>query len=748
MTDAAPHTAVGAPPRTDTQWVQAVYIADRLGVKPDTVIREVTTEANGRAELWRDIKYFADEYGLDDLIPAFTTFENLGAVPAALYAKHFGEVPSYDDQRAFVESDRYIDLDLDDPQECGRVYTARKADKDREAEEKAEEAEARVMAVPGRYAAENLLPVSVDHVARARLSKLKLVAVTTLQNAGALDPGAVIPTRTELAKWCTDSNVDDGRRSFGSASLGEVMAALLGLKSDTPYALSDLVALAGENEAGWIGKTINAVRADNLDLSVKAKPYVTLARLLDYGAAVAELGALPVMTTTTQRLDSLRILKDWYAAETRRANDKARTIGRPKPRPARVSLTEFLAQPYDDAEYLIDKTWPIGGRVLLSAQYKAGKTTLIGNVLRPLVDGGKFLGAFDVETSVRQVVLIDNELDRRTLYRWLNDHGIENTDAVALIPLRGAVSTFDILDPNTRAEWAKELAGADIVILDCLRPLIDALGLNEDKDAGRVLEAFDELIDEAGVTTGSMVVTHMGHQNERARGDSRLLDWPDALWKIVRIGDKDESPRYFSALGRDVAVPEGLLEYDTATRRLTLAGGNREDAALRAAMPLIATILTAAGPGVLCKSEVETRLKKDHNIPQAIARQALKKAIDDDHTVEVDIGDRGRHLLTAVDPMTASDSTTTRKRVNIVGSDEYEAEVNGVIAQLCQLKAQGRISDRTTAATAYRSFVHGNRGTFDAGWERWTDADPPRPTDPEDVDPIQRATTEGRPSPS
>jgi hypothetical protein len=69
---------------------------------------------------------------------------------------------------------------------------------------------------------------------------------------------------------------------------------------------------------------------------------------------------------------------------------------------------------------------------------------------------------------------------------------------------------------------------------------------------------------------------------------------------------------------------------------------------------------------------------------------------------------------------------------------KYEAEVTDVIAQLCQLKAEGRINDNTTAATAYRSFVHGNRGTFDAGWERWTNADPPRPTDSKDVDPIQR----------
>jgi hypothetical protein len=53
----------------------------------------------------------------------------------------------------------------------------------------------------------------------------------------------------------------------------------------------------------------------------------------------------------------------------------------------------------------------------------------------------------------------------------------------------------------------------------------------------------------------------MGHGQERSRGDSRLLDWPDVNWKIVKESqsetDPDEAPgdrRFFSALGRDVNV--------------------------------------------------------------------------------------------------------------------------------------------------------------------------------------------------
>ena len=78
----------------------------------------------------------------------------------------------------------------------------------------------------------------------------------------------------------------------------------------------------------------------------------------------------------------------------------------------------------------------------------------------------------------------------------------------------------------------------------------------------------------------ALVVHHMGHTGERSRGDSRIIDWPDATWKLVREDPENEnSPRYFSAYGRDVGQPESLLAFDPETRRLTLHGGNRKDAA-------------------------------------------------------------------------------------------------------------------------------------------------------------------------
>jgi hypothetical protein len=256
-----------------------------------------------------------------------------------------------------------------------------------------------------------------------------------------------------------------------------------------------------------------------------------------------------------------------------------------------VPLVDFLAVDDDPVCYRVDQLWPVGGRALLAAQYKAGKTTLLDNLLRALVDGQPFLGRFDVAPPAGPVVVVDNELDERMLRRWLREQRIEHPERVAVLSLRGRVGTFDLLDPVVRAAWARQLRdlGAAVVLFDCLRPVLDALGLSEDKEAGRFLVAFDALLHEAGVGE-AVVVHHMGHAGERSRGDSRLRDWPDVEWRLMREADElgeqaADARRYFAASGRDVLVPEGLLEYDPEARRLTLSGGNRRETAADDGLP-------------------------------------------------------------------------------------------------------------------------------------------------------------------
>jgi hypothetical protein len=260
------------------------------------------------------------------------------------------------------------------------------------------------------------------------------------------------------------------------------------------------------------------------------------------------------------------------------------------------SLDTLLATPPPPIHYRVDQLAPIGGRVMLSAQWKAGKTTLIENLIRALVDETPFLGRFDVNEPARSIVVIDAELSENMLHRWLTEQNITNTGAVAdVISLRGRLGAFNILDDKSRARWATRLAdlGCDYLVLDPLRPCLDALGLDENRDAGKYLTAFDALLAEAGISDAA-IAHHMGHNGEHARGDSRLEDWPDAIWRILRADPKDPtSARHFSAAGRDVAVPEGRLAYDPASRRLTYAPGSRKDTKTEAAKIAVVELLAA-----------------------------------------------------------------------------------------------------------------------------------------------------------
>lgn len=316
-----------------------------------------------------------------------------------------------------------------------------------------------------------------------------------------------------------------------------------------------------------------------------------------------------------------------------RAEDEARRIVRQEragalQAPSPVLLTDFLVVEDDPVTYRVDQLWPVDGRVVCAAQYKAGKTTLRDNLVRCLADGDPFLDHFEVTAPERRVVLIDNEMSESMMRRWLREQGIRKPDRVAVLPLKGKVGSFDLLDQETRAGWAEQLRAFDpgVLILDCLRPVLDALGLDENRDAGRFLVAFDALVAECGATE-AVLVHHMGHNGERSRGDTRIRDWPDVEWTIVREkGEDGESdpagPRFFKAYGRDVDQPEGQYSFNPEGRRLIWAGSSRQESAADKLIPEVLDYL-ASTPAASGRA-IETALSHHK---RASIRAAVRRSI-------------------------------------------------------------------------------------------------------------------------
>lgn len=314
--------------------------------------------------------------------------------------------------------------------------------------------------------------------------------------------------------------------------------------------------------------------------------------------------------------------------------------------PAFHSLTELLARPVTDPEWQIRDVMPRGSRVMLPAQFKAGKTTLSGNYIRSRVDGDRFLGRFDVEPMDGALLLFDLEMSEAKTLAWLRDQGIRHTERVIPVSLRGRAASFNPLDPENRARWAARAREwhATATVFDCLRPALDALGLNEHTEVGQFLVAFDAFLADAGILD-ALVVHHMGHTGERSRGDSRLRDWPDVEWRLVRRDDDPASARYLACYGRDVDVPETQLAYDATTRRLTITGGSRRDAAHRDALAAVVDVLDSTGEEMSGRA-IEAALE-DSVHPRAAIRGALRLGIRTD-ALTVTEGPRRSRLYASV----------------------------------------------------------------------------------------------------
>jgi hypothetical protein len=289
----------------------------------------------------------------------------------------------------------------------------------------------------------------------------------------------------------------------------------------------------------------------------------------------------------------------WAQAVVRRAEQfrldreareyDAERLGLALVHPEPVRLTDLLEHPPEDVAWRIEDLWPSGGKVLLTASAKAGKTTMVLNIERSLLTGEPFLGRFDVAPIDGSIVVFDIEMSLRQQHDWHSSLGLDRqaTDRIHLVPMRGRAASFDLRSDKARDRWRKTLTdrGCSVIVVDPLGPVLAGLGMDENSNSevAVVLAGLDALAADVGADL--LVVHHHGHSATRARGASAFEGWPDALWRLDRK-DEDTEPaddlealfsaplnRTFAAVGRDVLVAETPLAYEPEGRLLGLVSG-------------------------------------------------------------------------------------------------------------------------------------------------------------------------------
>jgi hypothetical protein len=240
---------------------------------------------------------------------------------------------------------------------------------------------------------------------------------------------------------------------------------------------------------------------------------------------------------------------------------------------SQTSLEKQLqADTATEVDWLIDDVMFRGCRLGLLAKYKAGKTTLVDNLIRSLVDGEPFLGGFNVPKPLN-VHLIDTEMNNQMRLRWMAEQGIKNTGNVIVWNVRDR-NVFDLNNPGF-VKYLKEHTRhfkTDVLIIDCLNPLLESMGLQESNDTIRhVIKILYNIVSDLNVSL--IYVHHTGYEGSRARNASVFHDVSDT---VIKLGHRDSEPatssvRYIQVYGRDTNHPRCDLVYEEEERRLNIA---------------------------------------------------------------------------------------------------------------------------------------------------------------------------------
>lgn len=254
-----------------------------------------------------------------------------------------------------------------------------------------------------------------------------------------------------------------------------------------------------------------------------------------------------------------------------------------------------LTLPESDVVWRIAGLLPAEGNGVVVAPRKTGKTTLIGELIRSLADGVPFLGHACTPVT-GGVALFNYENTERQQRAWLRALGIQNQERVHVLHLRGSALSLNVSQVRAYVTaWLRERQ-IEVWVPDPYLRAAQGVVLNENDNgqANIFTGVLDEIKLEAGVKE-IVMPAHSSNKNEiesgaeSMRGAGRVEDWADAIWYLTSI----EGKRFIRATGRDVELPETQLQFDLATRHLSIGrpGHGRKEAALEGDVAQVSKVL-------------------------------------------------------------------------------------------------------------------------------------------------------------
>lgn len=264
----------------------------------------------------------------------------------------------------------------------------------------------------------------------------------------------------------------------------------------------------------------------------------------------------------------------------------------PDPKPASA-----LQRVADEARWVWRGLLARGGVTLLSALWKAGKSTLLAHLLRALGQGGDFLGLAVAPSKVLYVTEEPEDLwaERR------DDLGITDDAHFQVKPFL-AKPRYD-----RWGEFLTHLAGYrsefpyDVLVMDTISNLWP---VRDENDAAQVQSALMPLHGLVDSTMALLLVHHLrkgdGQEATASRGSGALTAFVDIIAELRRYcpGDRRDRRRVLSGFGRYREVPDEIVAELTEDGTAYRALGDRAETTTRDIRRVLFKLLPGAPPGL------------------------------------------------------------------------------------------------------------------------------------------------------
>jgi hypothetical protein len=327
-------------------------------------------------------------------------------------------------------------------------------------------------------------------------------------------------------------------------------------------------------------------------------------------------------------------------------------------------LGDLLAEPEEQAEWLVDQLLPAGGIALLVAKPKVGKTTLARNLALTVEQSQDFLGRKTRRGPVMYLALEEKRSEVRNHFLLMGATGTED------IHIYTASAPADGLQ---HVRIAAEQIKPVLIILDPLFLFTRVKDVNDYVQVSRALEPLRNLARETGA---HVLCVHHAGKTERGGGDSILgstaiLAAVDTAL-ILKCTDRYRTIHSIQRYGE--ALEETVLDFDQTTRTVTL-GTSKEQADESRMGDAICNYLASQEEPVteaVIDDAVEGR--------RAVRKKALRQLVTEGKVIRYGKGGKGEPFTYALPEMWQEDADSARSQVPSPGAGTREPESeNGVI---------------------------------------------------------------------